>query len=84
MNRYQPLEFRPALGAAALAMAALTMALAVGVPARMAPAPSSPLAGADAASVATGVMFELPRIEVVGVRETDVAASAARAGHSRG
>jgi hypothetical protein len=82
MNRYQPLEFRTAFGAAALALTALTMALAVGVPARMATVGYAPLTGAHAASAATDVTFE--PIEVVGVRETDVAASPARTHNPRG
>ena len=82
MNRYQPLELRTAFGAAALALTTLTMALAVGVPARMATVGYSPLTGAHAASAATDVTFE--PIDVVGVRETDVAASPARTHNSRG
>ena len=71
MNRYQPLESRTAFAAAALALAMLTMALAVGVPARMATS-TTPLTGARASAV------ELMPIEIVGVRETDVAASPTR------
>ena len=71
MNRYQPLEFRTAFAAAALALAMLTMALAVGVPARMATG-TALLTGARASAV------ELMPIEIVGVRETDVAASPTR------
>jgi hypothetical protein len=82
MNRYQPLEFRTAFGAAALALTTLTMALAVGVPARMATVGYTPLTGAHAASAATDVTFE--PIDVVGVRETDVAASPARTHNPRG
>jgi len=67
MNRYQPLEFRTAFAAAALALAMLTMAVAVGVPARMA-------TGAQTSAQAV----ELIPIEIVGVRETDFAASPAR------
>ena len=72
MNRYQPLESRTAFAAAALALAMLTMALAVGVPARMATGDTTPLTGSHASAV------ELMPIEIVGVRETDVAASPTR------
>ena len=84
MNTYQPLDFRPVFGAAAFALAALTMALAIGVPARMAPTGSfgAPVA-AHATRVATEVTIEPARIEVIGVRETDIAASAARTQRSR-
>jgi hypothetical protein len=83
MNRYQPLEFRTAFGAAALALTVLTMALAVGVPARMATVGYPlPRTGAHVASAATEVT--LAPIEVVGVRETDIAASPVRTHNPRG
>ena len=81
MNRYQPLQFRTAFGAAALALTTLTMALAVGVPARIATVGYTPLTGAHVASAAD-VTFE--PIDVVGVRETDVAASPARTHNPHG
>ena len=79
MNSYEPLDFRPVFGAAAFALAALTMVLTVGVPARIAPAGSFTVpAAAHATRVATEVTIEPARIEVIGVRETDIAASPAR------
>ena len=84
MNPYQPLDFRPVFGAAAFGLAALTMALAVGIPARMGPTGSfGAPAAARATRVATEVTIEPARIEVVGVRETDIASTRAHAQGSR-
>lgn len=82
MKRYQPMQFRPSFGVAALALSALTMTLAVGVP--------SGMSNADATMAArwtrdgTWVTIDPAHVDAVGVRETDVALSPARPAARRG
>jgi hypothetical protein len=77
MKRYSPSKFRPAFGIAAVALSALTMMLAVGVPANLSNGGSdaTTLAATRTAPAATEVAVNLGRIDVTGVRDTNVAAS---------
>jgi hypothetical protein len=82
MKRYQPMQFRPSFGVAALALSALTMTLAVGVPAGFSNADST--MAARSVRDATWVTIEPAHIDAVGVRESDVALSPARSAGRRG
>jgi hypothetical protein len=76
MNRYEPRRFHPFVGIAAAAMTALTFALSVGVPSSLAPTGRDVALAANAKARARGaieVAIILPRIDVVGLRDTTVA-----------
>ena len=76
MIRYQPRRFHPFVGIAAAAMTALTFVLSVGVPSSLAPTGGEAALAANAkarAIPAMEVAIILPRIDVVGVRDTTVA-----------
>lgn len=75
MSRFQPKPHRPAHGIAAVALSALTFAVAVVAPAAMDSRPAEPrIAARDAATVPDAAIPRL-RIEVVGIRAPEVAAS---------
>ena len=76
MNRYENDTPRAAFGVAAVAMTALTIALAVVLPAQLASMPHEvPM---PAPSVAPGeTVIALERIEVIAVREQEVATAPA-------
>ena len=76
MNRYEPGTPRTAFGLVAAALTALTIGLLVVVPSRMDAGPSEAvtLARARAAKPPTEVAITPARIEVIGVRDREVAA----------
>lgn len=82
MQRYQPMNFRPSFGAAALGLSALTMTLAIGVPAAL--SKGDPMAPTAVVRDATWVTIEPSHVDAVGVRETDVALTRARPAGRRG
>jgi len=87
MNRYQPKAPRAAFGIAAVAMTALTLALAIVAPAKLAPVgqEAATLAAAESrAPVAVEVLIVPARIQVIGVRESTVAADVPAAGPAKG
>ena len=77
MNSYQPKAPRAAFGIAAVVMTAFTLGLAVVVPAKLAPEgheAAMQLAARTKAPAATEVLIVPARIDVIGVRESTVAA----------
>jgi hypothetical protein len=80
MNRYQPSNLRPLFGIAAVAMTALTLAVSVVIPANLAPAAQEAgrFAAGQAAAPATEVAISPARIDVIGLRETNLADSPVR------
>ena len=80
MNRYQPSNHRPLIGIAAVAMSALTIAMAVVVPSGLAPAgrEATTRVASKRAAPATEVAISPARIEVIGLRGTNVADSPVR------
>ena len=76
MNRYEPGTPRTALGMAAIALTALTVGLLVVVPAKMDVSPDAlTLARINAAHPPIEVAITPARIEVIGVRDREVAAA---------
>jgi hypothetical protein len=80
MNRYQPPNHRPLFAIAAVAMTAVTLVVSVVVPSSLAPAHQDAVAVAVAkpAASATEVAISPARIEVIVLRETNLADSPVR------
>lgn len=74
MKRYLPPSHRPAFAVAALAMTVLTIALSVAVPAALSPAARTLPAGAARAAAPIDVLISPARLDIVAVREANVAA----------
>ena len=68
MNRYEPSNFRPFFGAAAVAMTAVTTAVTVVVPVSLSPIGNETATLAMRAAPATEVAINPARIDVIGVR----------------
>ena len=87
MNRYQPKTPRAAFGVAAVAMTALTLALAIVAPAKLAPVSQDAAmlaAAGSGAPAAVEVLIVPARIQVIGVRESTVAADVPAAARAKG
>lgn len=85
MNRYPPSNLRPLFGIAAIAMTALTVAVSVVAPAQHVPAAreAATLVATKRFAPATEVAIIPARIDVIGLRDTNIADSPARAGALR-
>jgi hypothetical protein len=73
MNRYEPGTPRTALGLAAIALTALTVGLLVVVPAKMDVSPDALTLARLKAATPIEVAITPARIEVIGVRDREVA-----------
>jgi hypothetical protein len=86
MNRFPPRTPRAAFGLAAIALTALTFGLAVVAPARLDSANTDarpPVTVADMKDAASEAAVIPYRIEVVGVRDPNLASSRSPAGDTR-